>query len=279
MLRKSQSHRTHDRIAGDEELRSVERNGVKISFRSYGNGAPVVMLPWGGGNAKVLELSGWVKAMPGYRLVMVDHRGHGLSSKPKARSAHRIEQHRDDVIAVMDALDIEKAVVWGFSAGGNLAVAMAAKQPKRVSAIIDQDGIGDQDLCEDPRRSGRLEMARSVREKGWSNWMREVMLGDSEPTAVDKEMMGEDTEMVALQLEEWTKWRGPVSVLPRLKMPILRLVSGKNEEETIRRIESSRCENVEVQVIPGKNHGQLCGEPEHTSAVVNRFLASVTGKS
>jgi len=191
----------------------------------------------------------------------------------------RVEEHRDDVVAVMDSLGIERAVVWGFSAGANLAVAIAVKYPRRVSAIIDHDGIGDQDLCEDPRRSGRLEMAKSVHEKGWGNWMKEVMLGDSEPTAVDREMMAEDTEMVALQLEEWTKWKGPVSVLPRLKMPILRLVSGKNEEETIRQIESSRRENVEVRVIPGKNHGQLCRESEHASAIVNRFLASVVCKS
>lgn len=252
---------------------------MKICFSTYGNGPPVVMLPWGGGNAKVLELSGWAEAIPGYRLVMVDHRGHGPSGKPISRSAQRIEEHRDDVVAVMDALDLERAAVWGFSAGGNLAVAIAAKYPGRVSAVIDQDGIGDQDLCEDPRRSGRLEMAKSVREKGWDNWMKEVMLGDSEPTAVDREMMGENTEMVALQLEEWAHWDGPVSALSRLKMPVLRLVSGRNEEETIRHIESSRCENVEVQVIPGKNHGQLCGEPEHTCAIINAFLASVFGKT
>lgn len=237
------------------------------------------MLPWGGGNAKALELSGWAKAIPGYRLVMVDHRGHGPSGKPNARDAHRIEEHRDDVVAVMDFLDISEAAVWGFSAGGNLAVAIAAEFPRRVSAIIDQDGIGDQDLCEDPRRSSRLEMAKSVRDKGWGNWMKEVMLGDSTPTTVDREIMAEDTQMVALQLEEWTKWKGPVSVLPHLKMPVLRLVNGGNEEETIRRIESSRRENVKVQVIPGKNHGQLCGEPEHTSEIINGFLGSVFGRA
>ena len=32
-------------------------------------------------------------------------------------------------------------------------------------------------------------------------------------------------------------------------------------------------------MIPGKNHAQLCGAPEHTSAIINRFLASVIGKT
>lgn len=247
---------------------------MKVCFYVHGSGPPVIMLPWGGANARVLELSGWVEAVPGHKLVLVDHRGHGQAGKPKEREAQGMEEHRDDVIAVMDALGVEKGIVWGLSAGGNLAVAVAEAHPERVSAIIDHDGIGDMDLCDDPRRSGRFEMARSVRELGWDGWMRKMMLGGAELSAADKEMLSEDTEMVALQLEEWTHWKGPVSVLPRLKMPILRFLSGSNDPESIRSIEASKLPNQEIHVISDKNHGQLCGQPEVTRATVNRFLAA-----
>jgi class 3 adenylate cyclase len=67
------------------------------------------------------------------RLIMFDKRGTGLSDRVDVAS---LEERMDDVRAVMDAAGSERAVVFGSSEGGALAILFAVTYPERVSALV-----------------------------------------------------------------------------------------------------------------------------------------------
>jgi len=68
------------------------------------------------------------------RLIRFDKRGTGLSDRPGGLPD--LEARMDDVRAVMDAADCERAILFGYSEGGPMAVLFAATYPERIKALI-----------------------------------------------------------------------------------------------------------------------------------------------
>jgi len=68
------------------------------------------------------------------RLIRFDKRGTGMSDRPAG--VPDLETRMHDVLAVMDAAGSERAVLFGYSEGGPMAVLMAAMHPERVSALV-----------------------------------------------------------------------------------------------------------------------------------------------
>jgi pimeloyl-ACP methyl ester carboxylesterase len=68
------------------------------------------------------------------RLIRFDKRGTGLSDRPPGFPD--LETRMDDLRAVMDAAGSERAVVFGYSEGGPLALLFAATYPERVQALV-----------------------------------------------------------------------------------------------------------------------------------------------
>ncbi len=68
------------------------------------------------------------------RLIRFDKRGTGLSDQP--HGVPDLEERMDDLRAVMDAADSERAIVFGYSEGGPLAVLFAATYPERVQSLV-----------------------------------------------------------------------------------------------------------------------------------------------
>ncbi len=68
------------------------------------------------------------------RLIRFDKRGTGLSDRPTQMAT--LEQRADDIRAVMDAVGLEKAVLFGASEGASMACMFAASHPDRIQALI-----------------------------------------------------------------------------------------------------------------------------------------------
>ncbi len=73
-----------------------------------------------------------------YRIVAPDQRGHGQTTQ--ASNGYGWHSVASDAVGLLDLLGIEKAIVFGHSWGGNVAVATAAHYPERVAALVMIDG-------------------------------------------------------------------------------------------------------------------------------------------
>jgi pimeloyl-ACP methyl ester carboxylesterase len=105
-----------------------------------GPGAPVVVL---GGFLDPIDLvrdapiATALRQLPEeFRLVFVDHRGHGRSGKPHDALAYLMRTRVADVLAVLDDLTIERARVIGLSWGGRLAFGIGEHAPERVRSLV-----------------------------------------------------------------------------------------------------------------------------------------------
>lgn len=76
-----------------------------------------------------------------YRLLQYDCRGQGQSDRPE--DPYSMEQHADDLAALLDALGFEKAHIAGISYGGEVAQAFALKYPEKSRSLILIDTVSE----------------------------------------------------------------------------------------------------------------------------------------
>ncbi len=111
--------------------------GFTINYESAGSGPPVVLVPGTLSSAAQWELFGYTRALGAdARVVAVDPLGHGFSDKPHAPDAYEATGVIADLVAVLDAADIEQASLWGYSRGGWIAYGLAAAHPERVTRLV-----------------------------------------------------------------------------------------------------------------------------------------------
>jgi pimeloyl-ACP methyl ester carboxylesterase len=115
-------------------LRLIETlNGVQIYFETRGPGEPVLLLHGFSGSSQ-----DWATLTPGweaeFQLIVPDLRGHGRSSMLTKPFRH--QDAATDVLALLDHLGIGSCSGLGVSAGGNVLLHMATRQPERVKAMV-----------------------------------------------------------------------------------------------------------------------------------------------
>ena len=122
------------------------RNGaVEIAYLDEGEGEPIVLVHGFASNKEVNWVQpGWVETLTraGRRAIALDNRGHGASSKLYEPSAYHSATMADDVRALLDHLDIERADVMGYSMGARITAFLTVRHPARVrSAVLGGLGI------------------------------------------------------------------------------------------------------------------------------------------
>ena len=112
-------------------------DGVTISVQESGDPGtpPVVLLHALGDTALDWEpVAGALAA--DFRVFAIDLRGHGGSSRP---GTYSFELMRDDVVAVLDALDLRDVILVGHSMGGVVAYLVALAQSGRLARLVVED--------------------------------------------------------------------------------------------------------------------------------------------
>jgi pimeloyl-ACP methyl ester carboxylesterase len=119
---------------------ATSADGTSIAWTRFGSGD--VDLVWLGGFVGHLEIV-WEQALARRflerlgafaRVVAFDKRGQGLSDRPDR--AVTMEEHADDLLAVMDAAGLERPVLMGVSEGGPAALVFAAAHPDRLAKLV-----------------------------------------------------------------------------------------------------------------------------------------------
>jgi 3-oxoadipate enol-lactonase len=112
----------------------AEINGVKIHYREYGEGEPLLMIMGLGANADWWGDELLQPLTERFHVVTFDNRGAGRSERPEG--PYTVPQMAEDAVGLMDHLGWESANVMGASMGGMIAQELALQFPERVRRLV-----------------------------------------------------------------------------------------------------------------------------------------------
>jgi len=115
----------------------IELNGARIWYAEWGQrapGAPVLLLHGGLANSNYFGHLIPALVDHGYRVVAMDSRGHGRSTRSDAPYSYHLMA--EDVVGLLDALHLRKVSVVGWSDGGCIGLDLALNHPDRIARLF-----------------------------------------------------------------------------------------------------------------------------------------------
>jgi pimeloyl-ACP methyl ester carboxylesterase len=118
---------------------TFRHGAIEIAFLDEGEGEPIVLVHGFASNKEV----NWVRpswtttlTTAGRRVIALDNRGHGESTKLYEPADYHTALMAEDVRALLDHLGLERADVMGYSMGARITAFLAHKHPDRVRSMI-----------------------------------------------------------------------------------------------------------------------------------------------
>jgi pimeloyl-ACP methyl ester carboxylesterase len=128
-----------DRIDYGRAMPRFTHDDVEIAFLDEGEGEPIVLVHGFASNKAVNWVyPGWVTTLTraGRRVIALDNRGHGDSTKLYDPAAYHSAVMAEDVRALLDHLGLPRADVMGYSMGARNTAFLALAHPGRVRAAV-----------------------------------------------------------------------------------------------------------------------------------------------
>lgn len=139
----------------------VERGGVRSWYAQFGDAGPWLAFAPIYQIANSHMLRGVVPYLAQhFRVVVMDLRGNGRSDRPRSPGGYTFDHYFADFAAVLDRLEVERAVVVGISATTMVALRLAAEQPQRVSHLVIAGGSADRVLDAAAAEAAEKTLAR-----------------------------------------------------------------------------------------------------------------------
>ena len=222
---------------------------IEHHFITKGQGEHLILLHGNGEDSSYFQ--GQIDAFAQYYQVFaIDTRGHGKT--PRGTAPFTIRQFAEDLLGFLDAHQIEKAHLLGFSDGGNIAMVFALRHPERVDRLIlngaNLNAGGVKRATQLPIEIG-YRIARRFAEKSDSAKQNAEMLGlmVNDPNVAPEELTG-------------------------IKAPTLVIAGNKDmiKEDHTRRI-ASCIPNAQLVILRG-NHFVANKSPDAFNQAVLAFL-------
>lgn len=265
-------------------IQTMTVNGVMLHYQLEGpQHLPLMVFS----NSLGTDLRVWEPLLaflaPHYRFLRYDKRGHGLSTCPPA--PYQLNDHINDLIGLLDALNIEQATLCGLSVGGMIVQGVAAQRPELVSNLI---------LCDTAHKIGPAQVwedrINTVREHGLEHIADAVM---------ERWFAAEFSEQRPNDLIAWrnmmarTPLEGYVGTCAairdadltdstaKLTQPTLCIVGDQDGATPPALVESTAAliSNSQFVVIKGAGHLPSVEQPQQLAAAMLAFLQSHTLQS
>ena len=249
----------------------VEIPGARIFYTdSGGNGVPVVLLHAATGSSRVWEYQIPAFAKAGYRVIAYDRRGWGRtevsSTEPSTTS--------DDLLAILDALKLQKVHLIGTAAGGFTAFDFALSFPERLRSLVVANSIGgiqDEDFLALGRRirppafdalpPELREVGpdyRAANPKGTERWVELEKISKALATSPAQKMRNRLT----------------LAALEQIKVPTFLLTGGADmyAPPAIQQLFAAHIKSAEMLVVPDAGHSTYWEQPEAFNRAVLGFI-------
>jgi pimeloyl-ACP methyl ester carboxylesterase len=267
----------------------VEVNGVRLGYSDTGSGSPVVLLVHG----FPLNRSMWEPQLGRLRararVIVPDLRGFG-ASEASPSGPLGMDQHADDLSALLDVLDIQQPVVYcGLSMGGYIAFAFWKRHRERVAALVLADTRATPDGTEERQR--RLAMADEVERSGSPHAALELMLprlfapslwqGAPARELVRAMIASTSPQTIADGARGVAARPDSLDVLPGIDVPTLVIVG---EHDLITpppesQLMVDRLPNARLEVLAGVGHMSNIENADEFNAALTGFLIAISGRA
>lgn len=221
-------------------------DGTTIAYLDEGAGDPVLLVHGFASNKEVnWVFPGWIGPLKeaGYRVIALDNRGHGASTKYYETERYHIPEMTRDVIALLDHLKIEKADFVGYSMGARISAYAASHFPSRVrSATLGGMGI---------------------------HLVRNVSSGDRVARALEADRRENVTEKVGLEFRDFAeKTKSDLKALAALS---------RSHQRTVPREDAAKI-RVPVQIVVGTKDEIAGSGAELAELIPGSKFVSLEGK-
>ncbi len=117
------------------EMPKIKINNININYELDGSGEEVLVIL----NGIMMSTASWIEHVPYFtennlRVLRVDFRDQGQSER--VEKPYTIEQHVEDLVALLNEIGISEANIHGISYGGQVALLLALKYPEKVRSLI-----------------------------------------------------------------------------------------------------------------------------------------------
>jgi 3-oxoadipate enol-lactonase len=219
---------------------------------------------------------------PGWRFVAPDLRGFGRSDAGDTRQAASVDDYAEDLLALLDALDIDRVAVAGLSMGGYAAFALLRRQPARVSALVLADTRAEAD--DETARTARDAMIETLAAGGAAavfGKMQAGLLGETtratRPDVVARVRaiaLAQTPDGVRRGIERLKSRPDSRPLLAAIACPAL-VVAGEEDRITtpdVARDLQNRIAGARLSLIPKAGHLSNLENPEAFNSALGEFL-------
>jgi pimeloyl-ACP methyl ester carboxylesterase len=215
------------------------------------------------------------------RLILFDKRGTGLSDQ--STNLPTLEQRMDDVRAVMEAVGSERAVIFGMSEGGNMAMLFAATYPERTIALITfgvfATRVYDPEYPWAPTPEQRQKFYDAIE----NEWGGPIGVEDLAPSLAHDERFRHwwasyqrrsASPRAALALAKLNTMIDVRHVLPAIRVPTLVLHRVDDRDSNIEegRYIAAHIPNARFVELPGQDHILFVGDQDAVLDEVKHFV-------
>ncbi|APY14627.1 alpha/beta fold hydrolase [Brucella sp. 10RB9214] len=247
------------------DIEYFEHDGLRLAYRQAGEGDPILLIHGFASSSLVNWVSpGWFRTLTeaGYRVIAIDNRGHGFSTKSHEAEDYTPSKMAGDAAALLDHLGIAKAHVMGYSMGARISAVLAIEHSERVHSAVfgglgigmvtgagDWEPIGEALLAEDP---AAITHPRGQMFRKFADQTRSDRIALAACVITSKELV-------------------PVAAIERILQPVLVAVGTADDIAGSAQELADLLPNGEALDIPGRDHMLAVGDKVYKQGVL-KFL-------
>jgi|JI10StandDraft_1071094.scaffolds.fasta_scaffold485393_2 3-oxoadipate enol-lactonase len=268
------------------EEKNIHFNDLQVSYLDEGSptGFPLIFIHGFPFNKWMWEKQ-LIAIKENYRLIAYDVRGHGETEA--GTPTFSISQFADDLIALMDALHIEKAIVAGLSMGGYIALNAIKKYSDRFAGLILCDTQCGADSAEGKEK--RKKTIDFIKRNGLEVYAQESLKNLFAPASLEGKMnevlfieetiLQSKADNICLTLQALADRMETCSSLKKIKVPVAILV-GKEDKVTTSEIAEKLHELIKgstLHIIDEAGHLSNLENPDSFNEYLLEFLKTNFG--
>lgn len=263
----------------------ISVNNMKIFYEDQGQGYPILLL-----HGFPLDHQMWRNQAGAlkqhYRVITPDLAGMGQSDVPDENIT--LDYYADQILALLDYLHIEKAVLGGFSMGGYIVFSLLRKAPDKFPAVILSNTRPEADTREG--RKNRMNMSALLFENG-SSTAKDAMIPKllSEQTLQENSKLIDELSSSILSMNPdglvhaslaMAYRKDSTEYLNKIQVPTL-VIAGEQDAVTppdVMKKMSDQIPHAHYRLIPGAAHLTPMEDPDAYNGILLEFLKEHASK-